>query len=434
MQTRRTAALTSHEPLPISSEGPRGAPSPATDLTESLTGAESPAEPVIHVVSNVQGTAASSTDSVIHSASPAVQGTAGTAARVSSTRSAVTRNTALVRPALRAQPIPAAPHVQPISTAPHAQPILAAPYVQPIPAASHAQPNPQAPRPQAPRPQTSRPQASRSQASRAQRTYRFCIETPDIVEQRMHKTHTPSHNAQKNKKRAAAILFTPNRPSRPTGPAQRLSPPSSPTPAGHSSNHPTLLTTAGSESEESDAVEIPIQRLRLEDRGEESPSDVSHPPHFTPHERLQYRKKRSHRNKSGPVADVWTFVEKKDSRIHCIFCQYVKFSSCQLLITYFWYRKIHMVNSNHSVAHWAASTSISNIRRHFYNHHLMEWVTACDDLKIQISGTAAQEKVREFKNLPKDSELESSRPSYSKEAFVDALTEFVVGDDQVCDF
>lgn len=39
--------------------------------------------------------------------------------------------------------------------------------------------------------------------------------------------------------------------------------------------------------------------------------------------------------------------------------------------------------------------------------------------------------IREFRNQPAATPLESERPEYSKEAFIDAIVDFVVGDDQV---
>ena len=72
------------------------------------------------------------------------------------------------------------------------------------------------------------------------------------------------------------------------------------------------------------------------------------------------------------------------------------------------------------------------MRKHLFTEHIDEWVPACQDLNIRISAAAAMPSVRKFLNEPEDTPLESERPKYSKEAFVDALVEFIVGDDQVC--
>jgi hypothetical protein len=62
---------------------------------------------------------------------------------------------------------------------------------------------------------------------------------------------------------------------------------------------------------------------------------------------------------------------------------------------------------------------------------LDSWVSACDDLKIEITAQEAQPILQNFRNLPKKTSLEDSRPDFSQETFVDALVEFVVADDQV---
>jgi len=72
------------------------------------------------------------------------------------------------------------------------------------------------------------------------------------------------------------------------------------------------------------------------------------------------------------------------------------------------------------------------VRRHLFNHHIADWVKACDDEKIQIRGVDAIRAVRQFRNLPEPTNLEAGRQQFSKAAFEDALAEFIVGDDQVC--
>jgi len=62
---------------------------------------------------------------------------------------------------------------------------------------------------------------------------------------------------------------------------------------------------------------------------------------------------------------------------------------------------------------------------------LDSWVSACDDLEIEITAQEAQSVLQEYRNLPKKTSLEDSRPEFSRETFIDALVEFVVADDQV---
>jgi hypothetical protein len=77
-------------------------------------------------------------------------------------------------------------------------------------------------------------------------------------------------------------------------------------------------------------------------------------------------------------------------------------------------------------------TSTSNLRKHLYSEHIEEWVTGCDDLKIKITAEAALPAVRKFRAEPEPTSLEAEHQEYTKEAFVEAILEFIVGDDQVC--
>ena len=98
------------------------------------------------------------------------------------------------------------------------------------------------------------------------------------------------------------------------------------------------------------------------------------------------------------------------------------------------FRQAHAVDSTYEIATFSSTTSTSNLRKHLFTDHIEQWVSTCDDLKIPITAVGALPSVRKFRNEPADAStpLESERPEYSKAAFVDALVEFIVGDDQVC--
>jgi hypothetical protein len=57
---------------------------------------------------------------------------------------------------------------------------------------------------------------------------------------------------------------------------------------------------------------------------------------------------------------------------------------------------------------------------------LEQWVTSCDDLKIEITAQAAIPAVKKFHQEPVDTPLESECPEYLKEAFVEAILEFII--------
>jgi hypothetical protein len=104
------------------------------------------------------------------------------------------------------------------------------------------------------------------------------------------------------------------------------------------------------------------------------------------------------------------------------------FLTCQFTC----YRHVHESNPSHTVADFSLTTGTSNLRKHLYNDHLEQWVSSCDSLGVKITAQAALPFVKKFRQEPADTPLESEHPPYSKEAFVEAILEFIVGDDQVC--
>jgi hypothetical protein len=95
------------------------------------------------------------------------------------------------------------------------------------------------------------------------------------------------------------------------------------------------------------------------------------------------------------------------------------------------HRHAHGIDPAYRVSSFGTTTGTSNLRKHLFTDHLEQWVSSCDQLKIPITAKAALPEVQKFRNEPADTPLESERPDYSKSAFVDALVEFIVGDDQV---
>ena len=96
------------------------------------------------------------------------------------------------------------------------------------------------------------------------------------------------------------------------------------------------------------------------------------------------------------------------------------------------YRQVHSTDPSYHISNFGLTTSTSNLRKHLFTDHIREWITACESLKIPITAVAAVEAIREFCKEPATTSLESERLQYSKEAFIDAIVDFVAGDDQVC--
>jgi len=71
-----------------------------------------------------------------------------------------------------------------------------------------------------------------------------------------------------------------------------------------------------------------------------------------------------------------------------------------------------------------------------YKLHLDKWVAECDKLGIKITAKDAQSVVDSYRQrkgqIPKQENADlGPHKKYSPEAFVDALVEFIVVDDQV---
>jgi hypothetical protein len=95
------------------------------------------------------------------------------------------------------------------------------------------------------------------------------------------------------------------------------------------------------------------------------------------------------------------------------------------------YREIHSTDPSHYVTDFGATTSMSNLRKHLFTDQIKKWITSCENLNISITAAAALEAICKFHKEPATTSLESERTQYSKEAFIEALVDLVVGDDQV---
>jgi hypothetical protein len=78
------------------------------------------------------------------------------------------------------------------------------------------------------------------------------------------------------------------------------------------------------------------------------------------------------------------------------------------------------------------TTGTGSLKKHLSGEHIEEWVTSCDDLGIKITAEGALPAVREFRVEPEPTSLEGKQQEYTKEEFLEAILEFIVGDDQVC--
>jgi hypothetical protein len=93
------------------------------------------------------------------------------------------------------------------------------------------------------------------------------------------------------------------------------------------------------------------------------------------------------------------------------------------------HRQLQQTNPKHDISVFKLTTGILNLCKHLFSFHIDQWVTCCDDLKISKDALAA---VCKFWDEPPETLMESEHPEYTKEGFVEALLEFVIGDDLVC--
>ncbi|KAJ7833431.1 hypothetical protein B0H14DRAFT_3142591, partial [Mycena olivaceomarginata] len=129
-------------------------------------------------------------------------------------------------------------------------------------------------------------------------------------------------------------------------------------------------------------------------------------------------------DKSGGASDVWTFFNPKEvqdrQKRECLFC-----------------RQQHATDALIGTTKFAKLTSTGVLRKHLYEHHIDAWVEGCDQLKIPIKAKEAARFVDTYhmRKHQKTGNTSNSEPGkerrpFSQEAFVDAIVEFIVGDDQ----
>jgi hypothetical protein len=101
-------------------------------------------------------------------------------------------------------------------------------------------------------------------------------------------------------------------------------------------------------------------------------------------------------------------------------------------------RQQHATDPHTGSTKFSRTTSSGVLRKHLYEHHIDAWVEGCDKLKIPIKAKEAASHVDAYRvrkhqktGTTSNSEPGKKRTPFSQEAFVDAIVEFIVGDDQV---
>jgi hypothetical protein len=91
------------------------------------------------------------------------------------------------------------------------------------------------------------------------------------------------------------------------------------------------------------------------------------------------------------------------------------------------------------VASYGKKSGTGVMRKHLFSRHRNEWVKACDDLKIKITAKDAQKHVESYRReqgtTPVQADNQNQKaeiPKFTQDTFIDALVDFIVADDQVC--
>lgn len=151
---------------------------------------------------------------------------------------------------------------------------------------------------------------------------------------------------------------------------------------------------------------------------------------------------RKGRDRSGGAKDVWTFFDPKvplgAQKRECLFCRCVHTFISFIVYSLTTCRQQHAADPHTGSTKFSASTSTGILRKHLYEHQVDAWVEGCDKVQITIKAKEAAKYVDVYRvrkhqktGATWNSEPGKKRTAFSQEAFVDAIVEFIVGDDQV---
>jgi hypothetical protein len=116
----------------------------------------------------------------------------------------------------------------------------------------------------------------------------------------------------------------------------------------------------------------------------------------------------------------------------------VSFWCCVLEIFFYIVCRHRQTGNIHvKVKGFAMSTGTSVKRQHLVDCHINTWISNCDRLKIPITAKAAQDAVRDYRTRQGQAYSQPlstnpiARAPFSQDAFVDAIMNFIIADDQV---
>ena len=103
-------------------------------------------------------------------------------------------------------------------------------------------------------------------------------------------------------------------------------------------------------------------------------------------------------------------------------------------------RQEHSIHLYIKVRSFSKATGTTVLRNHLASEHVASWVDTCDKFKIPIKAQVAQKAVNDYRQKRGQPQAPSNGSQvppppireYSREAFVDAIVEWIVADNQVC--
>lgn len=110
------------------------------------------------------------------------------------------------------------------------------------------------------------------------------------------------------------------------------------------------------------------------------------------------------------------------------------------LMTYVYCRRLKAAGQLRAeqCASYSPTTTTGVLHRHLFEIHADMWIAACDQLKIVITAKGAQPAIslyrRHHSGTSGPANNNIPRAAFSPAAFVDAILEFIVGDDLVSSF
>jgi hypothetical protein len=159
------------------------------------------------------------------------------------------------------------------------------------------------------------------------------------------------------------------------------------------------------------------------------------------HSPLRAQQREQHRAnevKKLKANDVWSFFKKDEhGQQACLFCKYVLSSLVFGTVAHNLPRQKQAIDPTFVVQTYGPKTGTTVLRAHLCNEHMGHWVEGCDKFKIPINAKLFQGRVDEYRKQNGGSQARQEDPTlptraYSREAFIDAIVEWIIADDQVC--